>query len=654
MRPGRAAALSPPQATNKGAARARASHGLRCTGVRYPVAWKDPRRAVSRVPTPTTASPCGSGTARSPTRNCATRPPPWPRGWRARERVAVWAPPRRRPASPWSARCSPGWPPCRSTRSRASASSRTSSPTARPALVLAAPGDELPAALARCRASTSTSPRARASARSRRARRRGARAGRLHLGHHRPAQGRRAAAPARSPRTSTRWPTPGSGPADDVLVHALPLFHVHGLILGILGAAAPRRRGAAPGPVRAGGGGRGARARRDDAVRRADDVPPARRGRRAGRRARRRRSGGARLLVSGSAALPGRRPRADRARDRAAGRRALRHDRDADEHGGPRRRRPPPRHGRRRRCPASSCGSSTTTATPIDDGDDETIGEIQVRGPNLFLGYLNRPDATAEALRDGWFRTGDLATRDADGYVRIVGRRATDLIKSGGYKIGAGEIEDALLEHPGVARGRGHRRARRRPRRADRRLGRPRRRRPARPSRSSPTTSPRLLAPHKRPREVRFLDALPRNAMGKIMKHASARDRRSPPGARSALDRGGPGLRGAVRTGRRRPAGSACAWAAHAEPCCAGPRGWCGALRVRWTARGPPARTSGRLSLAARQGRAQPQAAARRGRGRARVPVDRHAASSTAGSSARCCARATCCWWTTAAPARPR
>src|SRR5439155_2332313 len=78
---------------------------------------------------------------------------------------------------------------------------------------------------------------------------------------------------------------------------------------------------------------------------------------------------------------------------------------------------------------------------PLRTADDETIGEIHVRGPNLFSGYLNRPDATAEAMQDGWFRTGDLATRAPNGYIRIVGRRATDLIKSGGYKIGAGEIE---------------------------------------------------------------------------------------------------------------------------------------------------------------------------------------------------------------------
>src|SRR5439155_14660560 len=87
----------------------------------------------------------------------------------------------------------------------------------------------------------------------------------------------------------------------------------------------------------------------------------------------------------------------------------------------------------------------------IDGSDDETIGEVAVRGPNVFLGYLNRPDATAAVLHDGWFHTGDLATRAPDGYLRIVGRRATDLIKTGGFKVGAGEVEGALLAHPAVA-----------------------------------------------------------------------------------------------------------------------------------------------------------------------------------------------------------
>jgi malonyl-CoA/methylmalonyl-CoA synthetase len=153
----------------------------------------------------------------------------------------------------------------------------------------------------------------------------------------------------------------------------------------------------------------------------------------------------------------------------------------------------------------------------IDVSDDETFGEIAVRGPNLLLEYLNRPDATAEALRDGWFHTGDLATRTEDGAIRIVGRRATDLIKSGGFKIGAGEIEGALLEHPAVAEvavtGE-----------PDADLGerivawvvaadgeRPQ------PQELADHVA-RLLTPHKRPRDVRFVDALPRNELGKVQK----------------------------------------------------------------------------------------------------------------------------------------
>ena len=154
----------------------------------------------------------------------------------------------------------------------------------------------------------------------------------------------------------------------------------------------------------------------------------------------------------------------------------------------------------------------------MDVSDDETVGEIQVRGPNLFLEYLNRPDATEEAMKSGWFATGDVATRSEDGYIRIVGRRATDLIKSGGYKIGAGEIENALLEHPARGRGGGHRRARSGPRRADHRLDRRRGRSDKPGEKELADHVARLLTPHKRPREVRYLDALPRNAMGKVTK----------------------------------------------------------------------------------------------------------------------------------------
>lgn len=101
--------------------------------------------------------------------------------------------------------------------------------------------------------------------------------------------------------------------------------------------------------------------------------------------------------------------------------------------------------------PLAGVGLRLVDEAGAEVSEPGTVGEIQVRGPNLFTEYLNRPDATAAALDGGWFRTGDMATRDPDGYVRIVGRKATDLIKSGGYKIGAGEIENALLEHPNVA-----------------------------------------------------------------------------------------------------------------------------------------------------------------------------------------------------------
>jgi malonyl-CoA/methylmalonyl-CoA synthetase len=119
-------------------------------------------------------------------------------------------------------------------------------------------------------------------------------------------------------------------------------------------------------------------------------------------------------------------------------------------------------------------------------------------------------------MRDGWFFTGDLATVADDGYWRVVGRRSTDLIKTGGYKVGAGEIEVALLEHPGVleAAVTGE---------EDPDLG-------EKiiawvvPDGDAPNAKDLIdhvageLAPHKRPREIRFLDELPRNAMGKVVK----------------------------------------------------------------------------------------------------------------------------------------
>ena len=81
------------------------------------------------------------------------------------------------------------------------------------------------------------------------------------------------------------------------------------------------------------------------------------------------------------------------------------------------------------------------------DADDELLQ----RGPTMFSGYLDRPDATASAIdADGWFHTGDLATRDADGYLTITGRRSEG-IRSGGEWIAPVEVEAAVLTHPAVA-----------------------------------------------------------------------------------------------------------------------------------------------------------------------------------------------------------
>jgi malonyl-CoA/methylmalonyl-CoA synthetase len=302
--------------------------------------------------------------------------------------------------------------------------------------------------------------------------------------------------------------------AADTLVHGLPLFHVHGLVLGVLG---PLRLGGAVRHLGRFDTGTAAATLRDGATmlfgvptmyhRLAADAEADPEMARA--------LSGARLLVSGSAALPA--VDFDRI-ERATGQQvverygmtetlmntAVRADGE---------RRPgsvgPPLDGVEVRLLGED-------GTVLDVSDDETIGEIAVRGPNLFSGYLNRPDATAEAMRDGWFHTGDLATRAPDGYLRIVGRRSTDLIKTGGYKVGAGEVEGALLEHPGVAEcavtGE-----------PDDDLGErivawvvPAGEPPA--ARELADHVAGRLTPHKRPRDVRYLDELPRNAMGKVIK----------------------------------------------------------------------------------------------------------------------------------------
>ena len=87
------------------------------------------------------------------------------------------------------------------------------------------------------------------------------------------------------------------------------------------------------------------------------------------------------------------------------------------------------------------------SGVPIDVEDE--AGEIQVRGPCVFVEYWNRPDVTAASFDDGWFRTGDIAVRET-GYLRIMGRQSVDIIKSGGYKLSALEIESVLLQHPSI------------------------------------------------------------------------------------------------------------------------------------------------------------------------------------------------------------
>jgi malonyl-CoA/methylmalonyl-CoA synthetase len=90
----------------------------------------------------------------------------------------------------------------------------------------------------------------------------------------------------------------------------------------------------------------------------------------------------------------------------------------------------------------------------VDEAGREVVdgepGELLVRGPQVFAGYWDRPEATAEAFADGWFRTGDVAVRDPEGY-RLLGRSSVDILKTGGEKVSALEIEEVYRTHPGIA-----------------------------------------------------------------------------------------------------------------------------------------------------------------------------------------------------------
>ncbi len=303
---------------------------------------------------------------------------------------------------------------------------------------------------------------------------------------------------------------------DDVLVQALPLFHVHGLVLGLLGplrlGASVRHLGRFDATATIAEFERGATVlfgvptmyhRLADAV----TADPALAGS----------LGRARLLVSGSAGLPAH----DRTRLTAAtGRPVLERygmtetlitcAMTVDGAGSAGTVGPP--------LPGVDLRLTTDDGTPVEPGDHHTVGEIEVRGATLFAGYLGRPEATAACYTaDGWFKTGDLATWADAGAVRIAGRRSVDLIKTGGYRVGAGEVENALLTHPSVAE-------------------------VAVTAEPDPDLGERIVAwvvpvagrspaaqelvdhvarhltPHKRPREVRFVAGLPRNELGKVRK----------------------------------------------------------------------------------------------------------------------------------------
>jgi malonyl-CoA/methylmalonyl-CoA synthetase len=142
-------------------------------------------------------------------------------------------------------------------------------------------------------------------------------------------------------------------------------------------------------------------------------------------------------------------------------------------------------------------------------------GEVQVRGPNVFAGYYQRPEENAQAFtHDGWFRTGDLGEFDGDGHLRLVGR-SKELIITGGLNVHPREVEEALADYPGV--------------REVAVVGRPSQEwgeavtavvvceRPI-DAEALRMHAARRLAPYKVPKGVEFVDALPRNALGKVVR----------------------------------------------------------------------------------------------------------------------------------------
>lgn len=86
----------------------------------------------------------------------------------------------------------------------------------------------------------------------------------------------------------------------------------------------------------------------------------------------------------------------------------------------------------------------------LDDPDGDGVGEVLARGPNVFAGYHNLPDKTAQAFTDGWFRTGDLGRFDRDGYLELVSRSSDILVLAGGKNVAPEDVEEVYLEHPAI------------------------------------------------------------------------------------------------------------------------------------------------------------------------------------------------------------
>jgi long-chain acyl-CoA synthetase len=153
------------------------------------------------------------------------------------------------------------------------------------------------------------------------------------------------------------------------------------------------------------------------------------------------------------------------------------------------------------------------SGNPVASGER---GEVVIRGPNVMKGYYNRPDATAEAMRGGWFHTGDIGTIDGDGYVAIVDRKK-DMILRGGFNVYPRELEEVLMTHPavslvaviGVP---------------DERLGEEVKAFIVRKPGATATEAELLawcrdqFAAYKYPRQIEFRDSLPVGATGKILK----------------------------------------------------------------------------------------------------------------------------------------